>query len=1082
MNWDFLPLYLFPEDSLASSVITTVWVGVAVVAFLNLRFGWSLAGLVVPGYLIPLLLIKPWSVAVIVGEGMVTYLLVYAASTLGGRYLRLADFFGRDRFFALVLASVIVRVLFDAFWLPALGAWINQSFGLQFDYANNLHSFGLIIVALIANNYWKPGIARGTLWLLVTLGATFVLVRYGLMELTNFSVSNLNYLYEDIASSILASPKAYIILLTTAFIASRMNLYYGWEFNGILIPSLLALQWYQPAKLLVTFVEVGVILLSAGVLLKLPMFANVNLAGARKLFFFFTVGFVYKLLLGYGLILFFPQIKVTDYYAFGYLIATLLAMKIHDKEIGIRVVRATLQTSFTAVVLASCAGFALSFIPTPSVGDPGDGAPVVAPPAAEAGLEEYLLKQRMTDYGALELHNLAQPSSSQLDAFQNALESLSRYRATADLQQLRQAQLELHYLDYEVVMSEGRYLVIRERGRPRGWGTYVVDSRPGNHLVIEVPAAAREHGIIEAGLTLFRQQQAAALAVSSAVLGSSEGGSADASRNPDTLFHRFHQTLGARDALQVRLITRQAARQLQGLRDPASEDAAMDGAGAPGNHLLVKQELPEGLQLQRLEQLLGNLKLSWAVVDIPNVQRDRSRTGFAELYLHPDALRSLLARSVAHGATASELRERRGSLHDYLLSKAAVIRESGNVPFTAPGLGQLLFLDAEVLTPLLELVARNAQQDAWPADSLRELRYLNDLAQGVGYHIERYLDQEGDDQNGERQYLILASADGATAARQWGTYVIRARAATAQIVQVPRPVYEDNTLEVGVALFERLAARALLIAGSPPFADPQGRAEVMSPANKLSVFNLVHQTLVRAAGDNPLLISQVRGLGAQAATQAPSLVAFDGGLRPHGMAPEPRKELLRALVSLGLAPEEVNGAPESAGYEVGSNAQARYLAATRNKEFATVWVAARARRAFAQQSDNGQQRAQLQALGVATRSASLIAHVGSSGVGRQPLPKQLAALLAHYVESQDIVALRQLQRVPGFSLTRLVEPTGGQAFLLISTGAAPAAIVAIANLNPLTGEIIDAREMAVPEALERFVGNRAFLLRFGDGP
>ncbi|TAL05033.1 MAG: hypothetical protein EPO03_09300, partial [Porticoccaceae bacterium] len=517
------------------------------------------------------------------------------------------------------------------------------------------------------------------------------------------------------------------------------------------------------------------------------MFANVNLSGARKLFFFFTVGFVYKLLLGYGLVVFFPQIKVTDYYAFGYLIATLLAMKIHDKEIGIRVVRATLQTSFTAVVLASVAGFALSLIPTQLLGDPGDSTPAVAPPAVEARLEEYLLKQRMLDYEALELHNPPQPNGRQLDAFQNALESLDRYRATADLQQFRQAQLELHYLDYEVVMSEDRYLVIRERGRPRGWGTYVIDSRTGGHLVIEVPAA-REPGIVEAGLTLFRHQQAAALAVGSALLGSGEDGGADVTRNPDTLFHRFHQTLGARDALQIRLITRQAARQLHALREPELEGAAMDGTGAPVSHLLVKQELPEGLQLQRLEQLLGILKLSWTTLNIPNVQRDRSRTGFAELYLHPDALRPLLARSVVHGATASELRELRGSLHDYLLSKAAVIRAAGNEPFTGPSLGQLLFLDAEVLTPLLELVARNAQQDTWPEDSLRELRYLNDLAQGIGYHIERYRDQEGADQSGEGQYLILDSAGAAATAGQWGIYVIRTKAASAQIVEVPRPV------------------------------------------------------------------------------------------------------------------------------------------------------------------------------------------------------------------------------------------------------------------------------------------------------
>jgi len=48
-----MPVALFPE-SLASSVATTVWVGVMVAVFCTLRFGWNLSGLVVPGYMTPL--------------------------------------------------------------------------------------------------------------------------------------------------------------------------------------------------------------------------------------------------------------------------------------------------------------------------------------------------------------------------------------------------------------------------------------------------------------------------------------------------------------------------------------------------------------------------------------------------------------------------------------------------------------------------------------------------------------------------------------------------------------------------------------------------------------------------------------------------------------------------------------------------------------------------------------------------------------------------------------------------------------------------------------------------------------------
>ena len=39
---DLASLSLFPEGSLSGSVVTTVWVGVLVVAFFNLRLGWVL--------------------------------------------------------------------------------------------------------------------------------------------------------------------------------------------------------------------------------------------------------------------------------------------------------------------------------------------------------------------------------------------------------------------------------------------------------------------------------------------------------------------------------------------------------------------------------------------------------------------------------------------------------------------------------------------------------------------------------------------------------------------------------------------------------------------------------------------------------------------------------------------------------------------------------------------------------------------------------------------------------------------------------------------------------------------------------
>ncbi|MEC8225254.1 MAG: poly-gamma-glutamate biosynthesis protein PgsC/CapC, partial [Pseudomonadota bacterium] len=257
---DFV-LALFPAGTgLGQSVITTVWVGTAVVCLLNLRFGFPLTGLVVPGYLVPLLIISPTSAAVIIIEAIVVYALMRFSAHYMMEKFGYGEMFGRDRFFAIILLSILVRVCMDTLFWPLIAAQLSQ-WDITFDYASQLYSLGLIIIALTANVMWNGGFKYGLKVTFIQLLITFLLVRFVLMPFTNFSIANLGIMYEAVAASIIAAPKAYIILVITAFIASRANIKYGWEFNGIMLPALLALQLTQPSKLLTSFIETAVILI-----------------------------------------------------------------------------------------------------------------------------------------------------------------------------------------------------------------------------------------------------------------------------------------------------------------------------------------------------------------------------------------------------------------------------------------------------------------------------------------------------------------------------------------------------------------------------------------------------------------------------------------------------------------------------------------------------------------------------------------------------------------------------------------------------------------------------------------------------
>ena len=253
--FDLIPLPIFPVDSASVTLTTTVWLGVMVAVFFNLRLGWNLSALVVPGYLVPLLISRPTTAVVLFGEAIITYLVARWISDAFKRLPWWSSFFGRDRFFVIVVTSVIVRSISDGWLLPEIGQYIVNEIGWSFDYRNELQSFGLIIVALVANYFWKPGVARGLIPITVSIAVTFVGTYFLLGTLTNINLANFNLMYEDISASLLASPKSYIILITTAYLASWINLRYAWDFNGILIPALMGMMLYDPLKIVASCAE-----------------------------------------------------------------------------------------------------------------------------------------------------------------------------------------------------------------------------------------------------------------------------------------------------------------------------------------------------------------------------------------------------------------------------------------------------------------------------------------------------------------------------------------------------------------------------------------------------------------------------------------------------------------------------------------------------------------------------------------------------------------------------------------------------------------------------------------------------------
>ena len=1044
MTW--FPLPVFPEGALSASVIVTVWVGITVVALTNLRLGWVLSGLVVPGYLVPLLIVKPASALVVLAEGVVTYWLVWLYSEYSTRFTGMSNFFGRDRFFALVLVSVAVRILNDGFLLPALGEWLLQNHEYAFDYRSNLHSFGLIIVALIANNFWKPGLLRGAWPMAVQVGITWLVVRYGLMEFTNFNMNSLAFMYEDSASSFLAAPKAYIVLLVTAFIASRLNLFYGWDFSGILIPSLLALQWFEPHKILTTFVEAVFILVIADAVLRLPVFRNITMEGGRKLLLFFNVSFLYKYLLSWGLILFMPQVKVSDWFGFGYLLATLIALKIHDKGIFARMTRATLQASAMGAAAATLIGFILVVLPDPGwEATASDMGSIRRPMTRETrDIADVLAAAKTDDYASL-VQPMKVPMQRELDAFAAGVRGLLEYDLAGNPEALEAARRALRAASYEVERVEDRYLLLRERTPAHHWGTYVLRLDSRSQLLVSVPATVDEPGAFEAAVTLYGKFGARAFAASGASRFANADGASDVLARPQTIFQTFHREMAMRNVLQVR-----------------SQDA---GPLA----LYVSGSVPDDINLTFLEDAVTALNVEFSAGPERSMQRSATRGNFSELWMDRHAASRLwLAGGEARGIKRETFGQPVVSLLRDLVTPEQVAATASNT-YRPLRQEELLRVDREILAPLLSLSTSFSRRPGSDPTRAAVIALAANSARALGMEL-RWITEA---QDSGADYFLLSDPS-----RHGGWVLIRAGVAANFAVEVPRPLFESGTLETAFAAFDDLQARVLVVAGAAPDANEDGSADVLAMNNTANLFTLAHQLALREMGELPGAAMQVRAFGVRDDQPPPrhdALLSLGSGMTERRLLSGAALDLLDGLEGMGLNIRLGGSDRESAGYDAASGPQARYMKLTRNKEFGVLWVSPLVRRQLDEESMRSE-RSQFIALGMPVMTTAVVAELTQRRMSRLHLPSALREGLEQYLETRDIVLLSALRRrIPGARFERIEDSGGRGAYLLVSNreGHLLAAMSLAARSRGKDSHVAVVQGQVAQEDAARFVSGRS---------
>lgn len=1069
-----LILPLFPAHSTAATVTTAVWVGVCVVVFFNLRFGWTLSGMVVPGYLVPLLLVKPIVVVIILFEAVVTYLITRQISDRCNHRWFWSSLFGRDRFLVIVLLSILVRAGADGWLLPWFGARLNDAYGLQIDYRNDLHSYGLIVVALIANYFWKPGLRRGLTTSLICLGTSYAFVRFVMLEATNLSVGNLHYMYDDMSTSLLSSPKAYVMVVTTAFVASQMNLRYAWDFNGILIPSLLGLLWHDPTKIAVTIAESAWILLVATTVLKLPIWRRITVEGGRKLLVFFSITAVHRLMLAHLLPLFSEQ-HITDTYGFGYLLTTLMAIKAHDKKIPIRVWRATVQTSMMGAALGSLLGYSLSCLPTeiiPNANPASNAQQYEGIEYEEASLWTLLSAQRVQLYATKVPGSYQPPLPSELSSFRAGVIKILDYSRTADESLLHSAKASLANCNYRIAVVQGRFIVLQEVSPMRGWGTFVLDCDSESPLLVEIPAPLEEWATIEAGYSVFSELGGGFLAIGGTALTTNSDRSSDVLANRSTIIGEFHRVVGKRSVLQVRGWTETLIRRITGT---PPEEAARAISSAD-SQLFVKRAMPPGLSVRDLNALAAITEVNWRNTPLPNVLRDQTHRGFAELVLSEYDRRIMRSRLFTKSEPAAleveQLPIEKGHLFSWLAEDRANVARQGSNGYVPAFVEEMLYLDNEVVTPLVRLCRRLTRFDQLTANQNQQLRAIDAAASSLDYKLVLYHDQStGTD------FLVLVEETPKT--RNWGTFVFRSGMTTPFVVEVPRPLYEQQTHAFGRTLYQRLKATSLLIAGSHPFANVDGTADVTRMANRVNAYQMVRHVLLREFSTKPMLFIQARAI--QSPVDADVVIATDdGSFRPEELTDTVRT-VMDALQQDGLKAKLVDGSEDTAGYEVGIHFQAWVLNHSENKRMISLWLSPTVRFRLRVSDAFRLSAAQMEAIGVSTIEDDLAGHLATLGPpAKEPIALDAVEALRRFRDNSDIVHVFNLQRQhPDYRLTRLVDTASDQVFLLIQTepGTLPTAV----NTRCLKNDEVHLRSFSIQAARE-FVQSRAFMFDVRSAP
>lgn len=930
MGEDFV-IDLLPTRGLDQSILLAVLLGMWIMLYFTETLGWVFVGVVVPGYLASVAIIQPQTAIAICIEAVVTLALSRWITYGLGKTGAWTEFFGRDRFFLILLISVIVRQIDQTWLLPSLAYWIAPG---QTDHwlGQDFFSIGLVVVPLAANMMWKLSVRASLIQIGLIFVITALFLRWVLLSHTNLSFSNFELTYENTAIDFVANAKAYIVMLTTAYVAGIVNLRYGWNFGGILVAALLALLWLTPTKLALTVLEAVVLYHIMKSLLRLPLLSTLNLEGSRKVCAVFSLAFFLKWCIGFAIGDHFPGLKVTDLFAFGYLMSSLLAVRMLQEKCVRIVLMPALLTSLIGFVFGSIFGFSLEQL--------ANG--ITSPRRTDSQL---MASQRLlrTPEGAMAFaasrraHNLGQAygdrwlvRAQRRMAFAALAPWVDRGRAKMPpslRQSLAGAELLVTPLAQGFAHGEQSYLIhpgenIEARARP-GDMALVVAGAPGPVLVL--PHLGNDLALAEFAARACRRTRCAAIVVKTRI---DRGPRARSVTEPRDLAQPI-------DTMIESLLRYRTVIQLHRSDELTPETAVLHPAGPLRDTVTFARLWPERVHIdwrrppalaEDDEPFVGDWYLRVAPPEFGEsvqlgaggqrtsmvVEHESVRDMFSELPDQPfvalpgedsgDALLPTTSHRVSHEDVTQQL-----------------------------SVAELRYLQSAIIEPLLH-EARSGH--------VRE-RLLETLAHRAARidHFVGWIDQC------DATHACVSISSDETTMSGGALLVLRVGRAANIDIEVPRPLRERGSREAAYALWSSLDARALLIARPNP-----ARFDLeIGPRSAFHAFHLgLDAPFESLPADGEPVFVEIRGFADSPGIAAELIIGVGRPFIDKRQLPPAIDRVVGANSVLDWVgqPEFSDGSPLLHGYSGAGDTRVEHARALGRRPLVTLWYAAELRRSY----------------------------------------------------------------------------------------------------------------------------------------